>query len=116
MAVACAHLNRIAFRPDGKLLATGSAAGTIHLWDAATLQARGVLTGHGGWVNDVAFSPDGRLLLSAGQDRTLRLWDVEKGTEQRRFDGHTASVRLAFSRDGRRALSGGWDGDNSVRW
>src|SRR4029077_1681806 len=35
----------------------------------------------------------------------------------KRFAGHTAAITtgLAFSGDGKRALSGGWSGDNSVR-
>ena len=40
----------------------------------------------------------------------MRLWDVDSGRELRRFQGHDAgSPRVAFSPDGRRALSGSWD-------
>ena len=67
----------------------------------------------------MAFSPDGRCALSGGTyatdisgmpDATLRLWDVETGKVVRSFDGHTDVVRsVAFSPDGRRALSGSRD-------
>jgi len=41
---------------------------------------------------------------------TIRLWDLETGQELRCFTGHTDIVYcLAFSRDGRRFLSGGHD-------
>ena len=43
-------------------------------------------------------------------DRTLKLWDVATGKELRTFTGHTFYVQLvAFSPDGRTALSGSED-------
>jgi WD40 repeat protein len=43
-------------------------------------------------------------------DRTLRLWDLEAGRQLRAFEGHTGEVRrVAFSPDGRRALSCAFD-------
>jgi WD40 repeat protein len=56
----------------------------------------------------------------------MRLWDVAEGKELRRFEGHTGGVwAVAFSPDGRHALSGGggvyrgndwvWDADPTMR-
>ncbi len=85
--------------------------------------------GHTGAVNAVAFSPDGKTILSASGwpwgDRTIRLWDLASGAEVRRFlpatedpgptthgprevPGEVRSV--AFTPDGRRALSGSTGG------
>ena len=51
---------------------------------------------------------------SPARDKTVRLWDVETGRCLRVLEGHTDSVRsVAWSADGRRALSG--SGDKTVR-
>ena len=51
---------------------------------------------------------DGESDTSDPAEYSIQLWDVERGTEVRRFKGHTDTVStIAFSADGRRALSGG---------
>jgi WD40 repeat protein/DNA-binding SARP family transcriptional activator len=81
---------------------------------------RAVLKGHSNSVQDVAFSPDGRLALSGSCGKLdpngicvqgeLILWDLEAGAELRRFEGHTHWVNgVAFSPDGKTALSGSGD-------
>ena len=65
----------VAFSPDGRLLATGSADKTARLWDPATGECLRTLAGHDRGVFGVAFSPDGRLLATGSWDNTARLWD-----------------------------------------
>ncbi|WP_188298958.1 helix-turn-helix domain-containing protein [Streptomyces sp. CBMA156] len=104
----------VAYAPDGRTLATGSADHTVKLWDTATHRMLATLTGHGSSVMTVAFSPDGRTLASAGADRTVRLWDVASGRTTDVLAGHTGAVwSAAFSPDGRTLATG--SADHTVR-
>src|SRR5262245_2188918 len=73
------NITTVAFSPDGKVIASGSADKTIKLWDAATGRELHSLSGHSGWVNSVAFSPNGKTLVSCGGDASVKLWNVATG-------------------------------------
>jgi WD40 repeat protein len=66
----------VAFAPDCRTLATGSANGTIHVWELATGSERFLLAGHRGPVGPLAFSPDGTILASGSSDRSVLTWDA----------------------------------------
>jgi WD40 repeat protein/tRNA A-37 threonylcarbamoyl transferase component Bud32 len=104
----------VAFSPDDKLLASGSADQTIKLWDAASGKELFTLKGHAGRVTGVAFSPNSKRLASAGADRTVRLWETATGKEMLSMQGHTAAVNcVAFSTDARHVATG--SDDQTVR-
>lgn len=90
----------IAFGPDRKTLALGSAEGPILLYDSTTGRMIKKLEGHVGAVLAVAFSPDGETLLSSGSDRTLRRWEVNSGRLIRTQQFRDEARSVALTHDG----------------
>ena len=68
---------RVAFSPDGTMLASGSFDDTVKLWDARTGRELATLAGHTETVFRVAFSPDRTMLASGSYDDTVKLWDLD---------------------------------------
>lgn len=81
-----------------------------------TLQLRGTLEGHNGWVTSLASSaanPD--LLVSGSRDKNVIVWRLtleqeSAGYAHRSFQGHNHIVQdVVISRDGEYVLSASWD-------
>ncbi|KAF2127315.1 vegetative incompatibility protein HET-E-1 [Dothidotthia symphoricarpi CBS 119687] len=66
----------VTFSPDGRMVVSSSADGTIRVWEVATGLCRITLDEHTSSVFSVAFSPDGQLLASASPDKTIQLWET----------------------------------------
>lgn len=75
------NITRVAFSPDGRLVAAGNRPGEIAVWDMASGALRHHLSGHNASITAIRFSRDGRFILSASKDGTLRLWSAGSGAE-----------------------------------
>jgi WD40 repeat protein/serine/threonine protein kinase len=71
-----AAVTSVAYRFDGKYLASVGADGFMIVWDAATAKEVWRVRAHRDWINAVQFSPDGQILASASRDGTVKLWDA----------------------------------------
>jgi WD40 repeat protein len=103
----------LALGPDDRL-ASGSADGTVQIWDATPLmgdEERGVLTReHDQEVWSVAYSPDGRYLASGTWHGTVQLWDARTNARLRILRGPQyapLAQGVAFSPDGNRLAAAG---------
>jgi WD40 repeat protein len=115
-------VNGVAFNRSGTVLATGSADGTVRLWDVATRRQIGAPLDPGsGQIHAVAFSPDGNTLATADADGNVRLWDaathgqigqpmglgeLSSAVSPVSF-GFNVAQTVAFSPDGRTVAAGG---------
>jgi WD40 repeat protein len=70
------EINRIAWSPDGRFLASSSFDKTARIWDAQTGEISRTLINHGRAVYSVVWSPDGKYLASSSQDGQIAIWGV----------------------------------------
>ena len=103
------QLTSLAYRPDGKELASADETGAVFLWDMTARTQAGELKGHVGAVHGVAYAPGGDRVATAGADKTARVWDPATRAVVKQLD-HPAEVRaVAFSSDGALLATGGDD-------
>jgi eukaryotic-like serine/threonine-protein kinase len=75
-------VNSVAFRHDGKRVASASDDGLVQVWDPAVpSEAVATCRGHLGTVACVQFSGDGRTLVSGGADGFVRFWDAQSSKQ-----------------------------------
>jgi WD40 repeat protein len=113
---------RIAFSPDGALLASAGQVNNsaiVRLWKVATGQL--LFTSHGpsggtwDFAFDVAFSPDGKALAAGLSSGEVRLFDVASGWQVATLSGHGDAVRwFGFHPDGRSLVVASARNDHTV--
>jgi WD40 repeat protein len=104
------------FSPDAAFVLAGQSGNYnekvgLHLYDVKKQKKVRSFGDHLYDVNAVALSPDGHRALSAGsRENDVVVWDMDTFVETGRLKGHSKPVLgVAFSPDGRRALTGSED-------
>ena len=112
----------IAFRPDGKVLASAGQDKTVRLWDMNTRQQIKTFGINLYPSANIVFSPDGKMIASGGASDGIDnayLWDADTGICLRTFSERAISGRklyvmeVAFSPDGKMLASTG--GEQTTR-
>ena len=107
-------IHAVALSPDEAFLASGGPDGSVRIWDLKDSK-RDRECKVGRKVRSLTFTADGKHVLCGhfgpSDDHSITLWDIEKGTEVRRFKGHTGDVTsLVMLPGGKEFLSSSTDG------
>lgn len=102
-------ITSLAWRPDGNLLATASEDGTIRFWDMNSGNSVKNWPAHGGGVLDAQWSQDGQL-VSGGRDKKVKIWKSDGALLKEFGASQEVITRVAFAHDGKRVVSGDFNG------
>ncbi|PFH36481.1 WD domain, G-beta repeat-containing protein [Besnoitia besnoiti] len=82
------RVNRIAFHPSGRLLASTSHDETWRLWDVEVEKEVLLQEGHAAAVYGVSIHPDGSLIVTTDLSGIVRVWDLRTGRTVMPLVGH----------------------------
>jgi WD40 repeat protein/tRNA A-37 threonylcarbamoyl transferase component Bud32 len=102
------HDNRVAFSPDGSLLAVCDKKDVIHLVNPKDWNELGTFQASEHPITTMIFAPDGETIATAAMDKSVRLLDVRTRSERLCLrDNENFIVTLAFTPDGKSLITGG---------
>lgn len=104
------RVNRVAFHPSGRFLASASFDLSWRLWDVEHCREILLQEGHSRAVYNVALQCDGALAATVGLDAYVRVWDLRSGRNIATLDGHNKQVlAVDWSSDGFHFATAGED-------
>jgi U4/U6 small nuclear ribonucleoprotein PRP4 len=104
------RVNRVAFHPSGRYLASASFDLSWRLWDIEHCKEILLQEGHSRAVYNVALQCDGALAATVGLDAYVRVWDLRTGRNIATLDGHNKQVlAVDWSSDGFHFATAGED-------
>src|SRR5262245_39010248 len=72
-------VHAVVYNPNGQMLASAGADGTVRIREVATGETLVRCEGHRGGALSVAFTGDGTRIVTSGADGTARLWNASTG-------------------------------------
>ncbi|QDU63632.1 Serine/threonine-protein kinase PknB [Planctomycetes bacterium Pan216] len=105
----------MALTPDGEVLLTLGADGSIGSWSRRTLAPVGPRLEHADTVADFALSPDGHLVATACADGKVRLWDWAAGAVRVEMNVEEAVTFARFLPSGDRLVTASGRGRSGGR-
>jgi WD40 repeat protein len=99
----------LAFAPDSRTLAIGTADGTVRIVEAPSMREVATLGRFDGRVHTVGFSPDGESLAAVTFNGEFKLWNWKDGCERKALAEAIGPVHcFAFTSDGRSLAVSPW--------
>ena len=113
---------KIAWSPDGRMLAASCRDGSIYTWDSAEGHlSRSIIRVHSNKAPTFSWLPNGKELFSISEGKTIQLWDARTSGLVDTWDMDEPAGLTAWSTDGR-AIAGSkpgavfvWDASGKER-
>src|SRR5262249_33149838 len=108
-------ISALAFSPDGKTLAVGTAyEATVWLRSLTRGRKEVRLVGHTDNIRSADYAPDGIHLATGAQDGTVRLWDASNGKLQATFLSLPGGEWIIYTPEG--YYTGSSEAENYLLW
>ena len=103
-------LTALCVSPDGALIATSDAAGTVITFNPSTGETISSFVAHAGAISDICFVGK-ETLCTAGWDLKVALWSARHGAKKAERSGFTRRISaLSAAADGSLVAACSWDG------